>query len=57
MSDERVPDGYDCPVCDMSHTFSAYVYAHTHVDLIHACEDCGAKNLIRQMKLVTWKGA
>ena len=57
MSYKDLPSGYDCPVCDMSHTFASYVYAHTHVDLIHTCDDCGAKNLIRAMKLVTRKGA
>ena len=57
MSYKDLPAGYDCPVCDMSHTFAAYVYAHTHVDLIHTCDDCGAENLIRNMKLITRKGA
>lgn len=41
---EKVEKGYTCE-CGKFHKFSAYVYAHYDVELVHAC-DCGRKNTL-----------
>lgn len=43
---DQVPDGFTCSTCDTFHEFSAYVYAHTHVELTHTCDQCGAQHSI-----------
>lgn len=38
-----IPNGFHCVTCNKWHPFSAYVYAHANVHLVHTC-DCGAKH-------------
>lgn len=42
---KRMIKGYKCPRCKRRHKFSAWVYAHAHVEIIHTCE-CRARNII-----------
>ena len=40
-----IPKGYKC-TCGTFNAFSAYVYAHADVDLVHKCK-CNRKWIIR----------
>lgn len=44
-----LPEGYTCPKCERENTYSSWVYAHTHEEIVHTCE-CGAKNIIYDLE-------
>ena len=46
----EIAKGYFCKTCDKWHEFSAYVYAHSFVRLMHKCDDCGAEHKILNCK-------
>lgn len=45
-----IPRGYACG-CETYHEFPPYVYAHTHVELVHACT-CGRRNVILDARII-----
>ncbi|MFT4118712.1 hypothetical protein [Bradyrhizobium sp.] len=38
--------GFKCRTCGKHHLFSAYVYAHADIELVHTCDNCGAKHWV-----------
>ena len=45
--EEELSDGFNCSTCGTYQKYSAYVFAHWDIELIHTCE-CNAKHRIKR---------
>lgn len=46
----KIPKGYTC-ACGKFHRYTAWVYAHAHINIQHTCK-CGRVNIIHRYVVI-----